>query len=195
MSDSTTQGYIVPLAGTEPLEDQSLEDILQAMLVGVTGLPGTLVRPRWQSVPPAQPAVDVDWAAFGISSETPDANAYVRHDPAGGAGLGTSQQQRHEDVALLVTFYGPHGQAMAKRLTMGLGMAQNREILGLAGIKLKQVGTAQNLSELINFQNVRRVDIEVQLRRIVTTDYAIRSLASLTATVADEKASVTVNLP
>ncbi len=46
MGDSATGGYINPSGGSA--YDQELEDIFQTFIVGITSLPGAMVRPRFQ---------------------------------------------------------------------------------------------------------------------------------------------------
>jgi len=58
---------------TSPLMDAALDAVFQALVVGITGLPGTLVRPRWQPVPPTQPSVTTNWAAIGVTTNAADA--------------------------------------------------------------------------------------------------------------------------
>jgi hypothetical protein len=101
--------YVVPPA---PVEGDDLDDVLQAMIVGITGLEADLVRPRWQPVVPKQPEPGTDWCSIGVVSSTPDANAYVQHL----SGISISQpagdlSQRHEDLEVLVSFYGPNAKA------------------------------------------------------------------------------------
>src|SRR5215472_15859820 len=70
--DSTTAGYLGPILGTGPvLQDDQWDDFLHDVLAGVSGLDPTMVRPRWQVVPPNVPDFKTDWLAFGITETTP----------------------------------------------------------------------------------------------------------------------------
>lgn len=191
MTDSSTGGYLLPL-NAAPLEDDPLADALQAMVVGVTGLAGNLVRPRWQPTPPPQPPANVNWAAIGVITEKPDVNSYVGFDPNGNGGQGIAWQQRHEDILVMASFHGPLAQGYAKRLIMGLGIAQNREALGNAGIKIKEVGPPRHAPQLENDQYIPQVDIEMTMRRNVHTSYAVRPLLTATIQLSGQNADKTI---
>ena len=65
--------YFIPSA---PLEDDALDAVLQAMVVGITGLSGDLVRSQWQVVSPKQPERYTNWCAIGVLTSTPDDNPW-----------------------------------------------------------------------------------------------------------------------
>lgn len=81
-NDSTTGGYLVPQPRPypNPLEGEKLQDFLQGVLVGVTGLLGKMVRPRWQPVPVNIPPQGTDWIAFGITNRPAETYAYNGHE-------------------------------------------------------------------------------------------------------------------
>src|SRR4051812_9766277 len=54
-NDSSTGGYLSPVVASSALQDAALDALLQQMVAGITGLPGNMVRPRWQPVTPKQP--------------------------------------------------------------------------------------------------------------------------------------------
>jgi hypothetical protein len=64
------------------LEGQKLQDFLQQWVAGVAGLDSTLVRPRWQRVPPNIPDFDTPcWAAVGLQRARPiGVYAWVGHN-------------------------------------------------------------------------------------------------------------------
>lgn len=77
MTDSSTGGYLLP-APLAPLPaNLTFKQFLQQVFVGVSGLPGDLVLPRWQTNPPKQPDLLTNWMALAATVSTPDANAYV----------------------------------------------------------------------------------------------------------------------
>lgn len=171
---SSTGGFIAPAASPVVLEDTALTDLLQAMVVGITGLTASLVRPRWQPVPPTQPSVTTTWCAIGITDRTPDpGTAWVGHDPTGD---GTDQMQRHEVLTVLLSFYGPNAAAMAGRLGDGLYIAQNRETLYHAGAGLVDVGASLTFGELVNGQFVSRCDMPITVRRVRARIYPVENL-------------------
>ncbi|MCX5516232.1 hypothetical protein C3941_19780 [Kaistia algarum] len=179
---SATGGYLVP-TGTPPGEDDSLADALQAAVVGITGLDGTLVRPRWQATPPQQPSAATSWAAVGVVLATPDANAYIAHDPTGD---GADKMQRHETLEVLVSFYGPQASANAARLRDGLALAQNRDMIRTAtttagvdiGLSFIACGTVIAVPDLVNQRWLRRCDLPLTFRRRIDRTYPVLNLLS-----------------
>lgn len=176
---SSTGGYLTPDDSLLPEEDLALEDIFQQTIVGLTGLPGRLVRPMWQPVMPKIPEPGVTWCAFGISTDDPDANPVVTNLPDANEGNGGVSLQRHEHIKLQCTFHGPHGQAMATRARDGLAISQNNSMLQVHySIGLISTGQIINIPELINQQWVRRYDFFARFRRKVTRSYPVFNLLS-----------------
>jgi len=166
-NDSSTGGYIKPTSG-QPLEDADLEDFFQTMLVGLTGLPGALVRPRWQPTPPKQPEPDVDWCAFGVTPSKPDAGPAIIHD---GTGTGRDIVQRHEELELMCSFYGPHGSAIAALARDGAAMPQNNGMLRAGNMSVVRTGEIRAAPDLVNQQWVRRYDMTITVRRQIQRIY------------------------
>lgn len=183
---SATGGFLAPVGQQQPHGDD-FEDQIQAVVVGITGLPGDLVRPRWQPTPPTQPPADVDWAALGITDVDSDWDAVVTHD---GAGQGVDRLQRHETVDLLVSFYGPNGRAKAALLRDGLSISQNRETLFLANMGLRSVGRIITAPALVNEQWVARFDVAVSIRRRIDRTYSVLNLLRAQGAVRSRTASV-----
>lgn len=175
MNDSSTGGYLAPVAASPPLEDDALDDLLQEMVAGIIGLPPTMVRPRWQPTVPKQPEPSVNWCALGITTQDNDASPAIQHDPTGD---GSDVYQRHQDIELLCTFYGPGAKGYAQRLVDGLAIPQNSEQLGLNDMKFVSVGTIRAAPDLVNQQWIRRYDVTVALRRKITRTYPVLNLMS-----------------
>lgn len=174
---SATGGYLAPVA--PGMSDDELDAQFQQLIVGVSGLPGSLVRPRWQEPAPKQPPADVTWCAVGITEEVPDANAYLEHDPTGGPeGLGQHELQRHETLSVLATFYGPHAKQYAKIVRDGLAISQNREALQTSYISFQNTDTIRSVPENVGGQWVKRYDLPLYFRRLVKRAYAIQTIAS-----------------
>jgi hypothetical protein len=178
-NDSASGGYLAPEADLTP-DGDSLDDALQVLVAGVTGLDGTLVRPRWQPEPPLSPDKRVTWCAVGVQSQTPDANPYEMHDPAGD---GDTTMQRHETLDVLVSFYGPQSQVTAGVLRDGLFIGQNRETARAQGLALVEVGPLRRVPDLINQIWRNRVDLGITFRRQVNRTYPIRNLLSAAGTI------------
>jgi hypothetical protein len=178
-NDSASGGPLASAGAPAPLEGQALNDFLQQWIVGITGLDGTMVRPRWQAEPANIPDSGVAWAALGITTRSADAFPAVVHD---GTGEGTDQLQRHEQLTVLCSFYdtGVNGQAdkLATLLRDGTAIAQNREILTIAGMNLVSVGEAIAVPSLLKQTWLYRVDLPVVIRRIILRSYAVLNVES-----------------
>ncbi|WP_287497792.1 hypothetical protein [Pandoraea sp. CB10b_02] len=188
MTDSSTGGYLAPAVDAPPAEDDALEDLVHDLIAGVTALPGDLVRPRWQPTVPEQPEPSVDWCAFGVQEQKPDAGPAIQHD---GTGDGHDTYIRHQDIDVLCTFYGPRAKGYAQRLADGLAIPQNREQLQLQDMAFVGVGAIRAVPDFVNQQWVRRYDMTVTLRRKITRTYSVLNLKSATvATTTDSSTPV-----
>jgi len=165
---------------TAPLEDDALDDFMQALVVGISGLGPTLVRPRWQDEPPNLPARTVNWAAVGVTDREYEQYASVEHDPVG---EGWDRITRNEQLEVLVSFYGPNCQGYGARFRDGLSVAQNREVLLLANMGISSVGELQRAPELIKNAFYKRADLPFVVGRQVIRTYAVRSLAAADVTL------------
>ena len=181
-NDSASGGFLAPETVLAP-DGDGLDDALQALVAGVTGLPSNLVRPRWQPENPQQPPRTVSWAAVGVTSQTPDANPYEAHDPTGDGGIGTDQVQRHETLDVLVSFYGPASQMLGGILRDGLFIAQNRDAARAQGLALVDVGPLLRVPSLIGTVWLNRIDVSITFRRQVNRTYPIRTLVSAVGAV------------
>lgn len=172
MSDSSTGGYIAP-SGAGPDDDLALDVILQRMVAGITGLPGGMVRPRWQERPPTEPEVSADWCAIGVLDHTREVGAFLATDDV------STRFRRNEDLSLLASFYGPNAGANAGRLADGLALQQNLEAVAADGLVLGEVGTVRAVPDLLHALWRRRYDVPVLMRRRITRTYPIRPVAGL----------------
>lgn len=179
-NDSSTGGYLTPATSPAPLEGQALNRFLQQVWVGITGLDGTLIRPRWQPEPPAIPPFGTDWMAFGITRRKGDTFTSTIHDPTGN---GNDSVYRQEMLDILCTFYGPDADNYASLLREGLFVAQNREVLQLNNFGLVEVGEAVAVPEIIKDRWTYRVDMRVTLRRSILRTYPVLNILSAEGTV------------
>lgn len=179
-NDSTTPGYLQPTATSPPLEDADLDAVFQQMIVGLTGLPGNLVRPRWQPTVPKQPEASTNWCAVGVTNFEPDANPVMTHNPAGD---GSDTFQRHEILTVLASFYGPSASANASLARDGIYVSQNNAMLGTYSMGLVNVGPKRAAPELVNQQWIRRYDFEMRVRRQIVRTYNVLNILSADATV------------
>lgn len=167
MGDSATGGYITPSGGSA--YDQELGDIFQAFIVGITSLPGDMVRPRFQTEPPPMPAVGEDWCAFAVKSITPDDGPYFDQKDE------TMDSIRHEELTLFLSFYGDHGQSIANVLQAGLGIPQNIAQLKAQKIKFIKVGEIITAPDFLNNQYVHRYDLTAVFKRKTLRTFAVKS--------------------
>lgn len=176
MTDSATGGFLAPITPL-PAEDDALDKILQALVVGVTGLPGHLVRPRWQETPPTQPEAYTNWAAIGVVDEDPESNVSIVHHSDG---EGWSTTIDHDMITVLASFYGPMARGNAKKLRTGLMLRQNRETLFYTGLALAEMpDKSRFVPDIVNQQTLRRVDISLIFRRRTVLDWGILNLKQM----------------
>jgi hypothetical protein len=184
-ANSTETGYLRPDPGPE--YDQALEDVLQDLIVGLTGLAGNMVRPRYQPKPPGTPEQNVPWAAFSASIEGADWNPVVVSDPNANAGAGEHRLARSEDVGLSVSFYGPGAWALATVMRDGFGVAQNRDAVEAKGLKFVECASLVYAPFQLKDVWVKKTDLKVFFRRWVTRTYGIRNFASADGTIDNER--------
>lgn len=163
---SATGGYLTPDGGALPLDDD-LEDALQAHVVGISGLPSSMVRPRWQNPVPEMPEVGQNWAAIGIQLTQADDGPVISQ------GATHAQYIRHETLTVLVSFYGSSGNGYATLFRDGMAIPQNNDQLASIQAKVINVGDVLSVPELFNQQFIRRYDLPFSIRRKVIRTYAI----------------------
>jgi len=130
-NDSSTGGYLTP-SSTNDLNDKALAQFLQQVVVGIVGLPGNLVRPRWQPEPPNIPDFGTNWAAIGPGPRKRDPFAAVVNNPA----AGNATVVRNRTMEILCSFYGPAAEANSELLAMGLEVPTNRGVMQLQGFNI-----------------------------------------------------------
>lgn len=179
----TLQPYIEPAETEEIPGDLSVEDFLQAFLVGLTGLPGQMVRAKFQTeVPKEPPSILVNWLAFNIKDGVPDANAYVWTDPLDTLGT-TVNSQRHEVLDVGVSIYGPLALDIYATIRDGLQIPQNLQALTAANMGLVEIFPSRKLPEPVNERFYNRVETTIILRREVIRTYRVPSLLSARGTI------------
>lgn len=178
LDEGLLDGDIV-LVGSEDgrIAAQRLSRFLHDWIACVTGLAGSKLRPRWQPEAPNLPAAGTDWAAFGVVSRRAEPFAFVRHvSEAETDGAGFDEMQRHEELDVLVSFYGPNADAYATALRDNAQIAQNRERLMLAGMGLIETSEITTLPSLMKNLWLYRQDITVRIRRIIVRQFRVESL-------------------
>lgn len=175
-TDSSQAGYLRP--GTSPPYDAALEDIFQGVIVGVTGLPGRLVRPKYQPDPPNHPGFDLDWCAFSVYVEPAMWNSHrtLLED-------GSYLVQGQEVLRVTTSFYGPGRQAAERSWREGLQLEQNRDALVAQKIAFIEFAEPVNVPVLLKEQWVKKVDVKGTFHRWAERIYPVRSLNEAAGTI------------
>jgi hypothetical protein len=160
----------------------TLTEFLQTMLAGVSGLPGQLIRPKWQINPPKQPDVEVNWLAMALINAPADANAYVGFLPDGHGGQ-VNVTQRMEQLELLCGFYGPNGYDYMGLTRDGFQIQANRDALTLAGMGYVGENTGHRVPDLVNERWVDRWEISFFINRQILRSYPILSFLSVSGSI------------
>ena len=174
------QPYILPKSSETPPGGLTVTQFIQAVLVGISGLPGEMVRPKWQIKPPKNPpAVTENWLAFGIDLTTPDNNAYLGSRDGGL----TIDSQRQEAMDVSVSIYGPDALEIYGVIRDGIQIPQNQQALATAEMVFVEILAARRIPDLVNEQFYNRVETGIILRRQVNRIYAVPTILSATGVI------------
>ncbi len=184
MPDSSTGGYLQQISG--PVEGLDLRRFLGTMLAGVSGLSPDLVRPAWQIHPAPIPDININWMAFAILSRRAENDPY---QVANNSGL---TMIVHEEIDVLLTFYGPDCLQKAAEIRDGLGLSQNTEALRIAGMAVAQLSDIIHAPELVNRRFFDRADTTLTLRREIRREYAVLDFVSSVGVIYANRAETTL---
>lgn len=180
MSTPTSSGYVRPSSTLDLIGTLTLGQFVQTVLVGISGLPGPLVRPKFQVAPPKQPPEPTEnWLAFALMEDTPDANAYLGMNSDGTA----VEMQRHSDLRIECSFYGPRAQELTELVRDGFQIPQNRAALFKANMGFVETTRAFRLPELVNERWFDRFEMGIRLRKETQRTYPILSILSANGTI------------
>lgn len=168
-------GYVAPLSTNGELNDTAIYRMLQALVVGITGLDPKLVRPRWQPEPPNQPDFEENWAAIGEINRTRDTFAAVTHDGASAK----DTVLRNQVIEILASFYGPDANAYSELFVEGVQLAQNREQLRNNGFGFMSAGDSTIVPALLKERWVMGVDTPFRIRREQVYTYSVPNVTEV----------------
>ncbi len=188
-NDSSTGGYLSPASSPAPLEDDALDDFMHDVITGITSMPSSLVRPRWQPEPPDLPAVGTNWFAFGITRTVPDTFAVELHNSNGSSSL-----ERHEVLDILISSYGPNSRTNLMLLSDGLQIAQNREVLFLAGMAFVETTEPISVPALVKEKWLRKLDMTLRIRREILRTYPVLNILSANGILYTEAVTEIINV-
>lgn len=188
MSGTSADGGYLTDRAPGPPSAEAVERGLQTCIAALAELPGNLVRPRWQRLPPVQPDAAVTWAAVGVVAVEADNFPAIVH--VGGQALpglppGYDVLTRHQTVTLEATFYGPAAEDCASRVRDALHLPLNLEPLSGLGLKLREVHDLARAPEIINQQWINRVDLRIEFRQQIDRSYAVLDLVGARAVLSD----------
>jgi hypothetical protein len=180
---SATGGYLAPTS-SPPLEGEQLEDFFHDLIVGITQLDPTLVRPAWQPEPPNVPVAGTNWIAFHFVDVSSDDFPFVGQVTLPDQSVIQSELQNHEEFNVHCSIYGTGAgspaRAIAKLLRDGLMVPQNQEPLFNAGMGLIGIPSApQPVPLLVKTKWLYRVDMDIRIRRIIVRDYDVKTIDSV----------------
>lgn len=170
--------YVLPSSTVPFPKNLSLKQFIQTVIVGISGISGNLVRPKWQPESPKQPDINVNWIAYGIELATPDANSYV-----GVNAEGVTISQRHEELEVSLHIYGPDCGGLYGLLRDGFQIEVNRFGLFNANMGFTTIGPAQHSPDFVNERWIDRIITSIFLRREIQRTYPVLTLVSASGTV------------
>lgn len=170
--------FLRPAPEAEYPKRLNLVDFLQMLLVGLSGIPGPLVRERSQPDEPKQPALETNWIAFELSSSQADFNPYMALDQNA-----VMQFQRQVTLELATSFYGPNALRVSDLVRDGFEIGQNQYWLKKANIGFKEMTQATRVPDLLNDRWVNRYERTILLRAVIQRAYPVPTLVSASGSV------------
>lgn len=174
INNSASGGYLLPTPEQLLPGQLTFDQFIQTVFVGISGLQGDLVRPKWQIDPPKQPDITVDWLSIGLSEDDSDTNAFVGVDSSG-----NNQFMRMEALTVQCTFYGPNSLSYGKLVRDGFQIRQNLETLQSANMNFVNTSSMTRIPDLVNERWVDRWEMSVYMRREILRVYPILNFLSL----------------
>lgn len=187
---SATGGALVPDDSPAPLEGRDLNRLIQQWMSAIIGvvLDSSMIRPSFQTEPPAIPDKGDAWVAFRYSTEGSDTFPYIAHD---GSGDGSDGLQRNQDLAVLASFYdtGTNGLAdsIMARFRDGTAIQQNNDALLTGQFRFVGCDEPVVVPSLLKEQWLYRVDLPFVLRRQINRTYTVLNILSADGTLVTDE--------
>ena len=178
-----------------PLAAPRVIDLVTATLSALTGIPPTLVRPRWQPTPPQQPTAGTSWAAVGVTRRLATGYTHQVMSCLPGTETPALLLRRWAALTVLCSFYGPVSEDLAEQFRDGLYIVQNLSAWYINGLKLTEVGEVLAVPDLTNWQWIDHQDVRLELVREFDRYYPLQSLVEGDATINADLYSSVVILP
>ena len=159
-----------------PLAAPRAVDLITTVLSAVTGIPPSLVRPRWQRTPPQQPTAKTNWAAVGVARRLADGYSWQGMTVLPGTATEALLLKRWESVEALCSFYGPDSEDLAELFRDSLYLGQNLEALIANGFAVTGFGDVLAVPDLTNWQWIDHQDVRFELAREFDRYYPMQSL-------------------
>lgn len=174
----SAQPYITPSSTTPLPGGLTLTQFIQTVIVGISGITGALVRPKWQVEPPKQPDIATDWISFGVDASKNDVNAYVDVNTQD-----ITVFQRHQILDIEISFFGPAALDTYQKLNDGLQIPTNLQALTLANMGLIEMTDGRQMPDMLNGRFVGKILSNLFLRRQIQRVYPIPTLISAAGTI------------
>jgi hypothetical protein len=177
--DSRNSGILPAL--TETNAELQL-DAIRTLISTLTGLDLKNVRRRNLQRPGSRPCIDDDWAAVGVERietlGTPD--QINRRGDLSEPESGDVVRISHQNLHMIVTFYGPSAALNADRVREGIQLGQTNTWLHTKGMAFKSIdGDVMHLPDIVAEQWVDRYDLRFILGRDVRRTYGVRDLCAI----------------
>jgi hypothetical protein len=177
-NNSQAPGYLSPGVTTALPRQFTLDQFLQGILVGLSELSGSFVRPKFQQQPPLNPDINVNWISFGVSRSVPDSFAFTGFDSEN-----NYQYQMQETLEVAVGFHGPNALDTAYLVRDGFQIPQNLQALEAGLMGYTGVSSALRVPELVNERWFDRYEMTIFLRRETQRTYPVVNILSANGTI------------
>lgn len=169
-----------------PLVAPKVIDLLTGLVATVTQIPATLVRPRWQRLPPQQPPANVDWASVGVTRRAAQGYSHQEITFLPGTTTQALLERRWAALECLVSFYGPNSEDLSEQFRDSVLLVQNLAGIYAYGIKVTGVGDITSVPDLTNYQWIDHVDVPFDLVREFDRYFPMQSLVEANGTLVSD---------